>query len=122
MLVGEQPGDQEDLQGHPFVGPAGRRLALDRHSAGIHRRPHPVELGRGRPARLDGRAVRRTPVALGPAAGWAARCGDRAWQCGPRPQVLITLTRCCREDREEAFALFVKDLGKARKLFKAQPA
>ena len=31
MLVGEQPGDQEDLQGHPFVGPAGRLLqrALD---------------------------------------------------------------------------------------------
>lgn len=26
MLVGEQPGDQEDLQGHPFVGPAGRLL------------------------------------------------------------------------------------------------
>ena len=31
MLVGEQPGDQEDRQGHPFVGPAGRllRQALD---------------------------------------------------------------------------------------------
>jgi DNA polymerase len=26
MLVGEQPGDQEDLAGHPFVGPAGRVL------------------------------------------------------------------------------------------------
>jgi uracil-DNA glycosylase family protein len=26
MLVGEQPGDQEDRQGHPFVGPAGRLL------------------------------------------------------------------------------------------------
>jgi DNA polymerase len=26
MLVGEQPGDQEDRQGHPFVGPAGRIL------------------------------------------------------------------------------------------------
>ena len=26
MLVGEQPGDQEDLQGQPFVGPAGRLL------------------------------------------------------------------------------------------------
>jgi uracil-DNA glycosylase len=26
MLVGEQPGDQEDKQGHPFVGPAGRIL------------------------------------------------------------------------------------------------
>jgi uracil-DNA glycosylase len=26
VLVGEQPGDQEDRQGHPFVGPAGRLL------------------------------------------------------------------------------------------------
>ena len=26
MLVGEQPGDMEDRQGHPFVGPAGRLL------------------------------------------------------------------------------------------------
>ena len=26
MLVGEQPGEREDLQGHPFVGPAGRLL------------------------------------------------------------------------------------------------
>jgi uracil-DNA glycosylase len=26
MLVGEQPGDQEDKQGHPFVGPAGKVL------------------------------------------------------------------------------------------------
>src|SRR3954469_17719782 len=26
VLVGEQPGDQEDKQGHPFVGPAGRVL------------------------------------------------------------------------------------------------
>ncbi|KNX38687.1 UdgX family uracil-DNA binding protein [Luteipulveratus halotolerans] len=32
MLIGEQPGDQEDRQGHPFVGPAGRLLdeALER--------------------------------------------------------------------------------------------
>ena len=26
MLVGEQPGDREDLEGHPFVGPAGKLL------------------------------------------------------------------------------------------------
>jgi DNA polymerase len=26
MLVGEQPGDAEDLAGHPFVGPAGKLL------------------------------------------------------------------------------------------------
>jgi|SRR5579872_40056 len=37
MLVGEQPGDQEDLQGHPFVGPAGRILQEALASAGIER-------------------------------------------------------------------------------------
>jgi len=38
MFVGEQPGDREDREGHPFVGPAGRILdrALDR--AAIDRR------------------------------------------------------------------------------------
>ncbi len=32
MLIGEQPGDREDIEGHPFVGPAGRILdqALER--------------------------------------------------------------------------------------------
>jgi DNA polymerase len=35
MLVGEQPGDQEDLQGHPFVGPAGKLLARALEQAGI---------------------------------------------------------------------------------------
>lgn len=35
MLVGEQPGDQEDLQGHPFVGPAGQLLARALAEAGI---------------------------------------------------------------------------------------
>jgi uracil-DNA glycosylase family protein len=37
MLVGEQPGDQEDLQGHPFVGPAGKLLARALEAAGIPR-------------------------------------------------------------------------------------
>jgi uracil-DNA glycosylase family protein len=37
MLVGEQPGDQEDLQGHPFVGPAGKLLARALAKAGIPR-------------------------------------------------------------------------------------
>ncbi len=35
MLVGEQPGDQEDLQGHPFEGPAGKLLARALAAAGI---------------------------------------------------------------------------------------
>jgi DNA polymerase len=37
MLVGEQPGDQEDRQGRPFVGPAGRVLDRALADAGIDR-------------------------------------------------------------------------------------
>lgn len=37
MLVGEQPGDEEDLQGHPFVGPAGRVLDAALAEAGLSR-------------------------------------------------------------------------------------
>jgi uracil-DNA glycosylase len=37
MLVGEQPGDHEDIEGHPFVGPAGRILAEAMEVAGIDR-------------------------------------------------------------------------------------
>jgi uracil-DNA glycosylase family protein len=37
MLVGEQPGDQEDVQGHPFVGPAGQVLDKALEKAGIDR-------------------------------------------------------------------------------------
>ncbi|HEY1839363.1 MAG TPA: UdgX family uracil-DNA binding protein [Mycobacterium sp.] len=35
MLVGEQPGDREDVEGLPFVGPAGRLLARALADAGI---------------------------------------------------------------------------------------
>jgi DNA polymerase len=37
VLVGEQPGDQEDREGQPFVGPAGRVLADAVEAAGIDR-------------------------------------------------------------------------------------
>ena len=37
MLVGEQPGDKEDLAGHPFVGPAGKLLDKALEEAGIDR-------------------------------------------------------------------------------------
>jgi uracil-DNA glycosylase len=37
MLVGEQPGDKEDLAGAPFVGPAGRELDRGLETAGIAR-------------------------------------------------------------------------------------
>lgn len=37
ILVGEQPGDQEDLAGRPFVGPAGKVLDQALEAADIHR-------------------------------------------------------------------------------------
>ena len=37
MLVGEMPGDREDREGHPFVGPAGRELDRALEAAGIDR-------------------------------------------------------------------------------------
>jgi uracil-DNA glycosylase family protein len=73
FLVGEQPGDQEDLAGHPFVGPAGTLLDRALAEAGIdrlgvyltnvvkhfawtpkgkrriHRTPRPVEVAACRP-------------------------------------------------------------------------
>jgi uracil-DNA glycosylase family protein len=38
MFVGEQPGDQEDLQGRPFVGPAGQLFSRALEQLGIDRR------------------------------------------------------------------------------------
>ena len=38
MFVGEQPGDQEDIQGRPFVGPAGQILDKALEEAGIDRK------------------------------------------------------------------------------------
>jgi len=37
MLIGEQPGNEEDIQGHPFVGPAGKLLDRALVDAGIDR-------------------------------------------------------------------------------------
>ena len=37
MLIGEQPGDQEDRAGHPFVGPAGKILDEALFASGIPR-------------------------------------------------------------------------------------
>jgi DNA polymerase len=37
VMVGEQPGDEEDQKGHPFVGPSGRLLSKAMHEAGLNR-------------------------------------------------------------------------------------
>jgi uracil-DNA glycosylase family 4 len=38
MMIGEQPGDKEDIQGRPFVGPAGAVLDKALAAAGINRK------------------------------------------------------------------------------------
>jgi uracil-DNA glycosylase len=38
MLVGEQPGDREDREGRPFVGPAGQLLNKALREAGVDRK------------------------------------------------------------------------------------
>ena len=38
MFVGEQPGDQEEAAGHPFIGPAGKLLDAALDEAGIDRK------------------------------------------------------------------------------------
>jgi uracil-DNA glycosylase len=161
MLVGEQPGDQEDLQGHPFVGPAGRMLAKALDEAGVpkeqcfvsnavkhfkfelrgKRRIHKTPTQREAAACLhwleDEIALVRPEaiVALGSTAarsllGRAVPVMAERGQWLPRVDglpVLVTvhpssLLRVPSEDRDAAFALFVRDLAKARKLFKTQPA
>ena len=37
LVVGEQPGDREDIEGHPFVGPAGRLLDRALEATGVPR-------------------------------------------------------------------------------------
>jgi DNA polymerase len=158
MLVGEQPGDQEDQQGHPFVGPAGKLLARALEAAGIPRekvfvsnavKHFKFEL-RGK------RRIHKTPtqrevaachhwlddeiaivkpqalVALGATAAMSLM-GHRVPVTAERGhwlvreddgrKVLITLhpsalLRVLPDDREAAFAAFVKDLSKARTVFK----
>ena len=156
MLVGEQPGDQEDVQGHPFVGPAGKLLARALEEAGVPRdkvfvsnavKHFKYEL-RGK------RRIHKTPtqhevaachhwlddeiaivkpqafVALGSTAAfslmgrkvavtaergqWLVREDGRKVLVTLHPSALLRVV----DDREAAFAAFVKDLSKAKALFR----
>jgi uracil-DNA glycosylase family protein len=161
MLVGEQPGDQEDLQGHPFIGPAGKLLGRALEAAGIPRehvfvsnavkhfkfelrgkrrihksptqreaaaclhwledeialvRPSAiVALGSTAARSLVGRAV---PV-MAERGHWLQREDGRKVLITLHPSALL---RVLPQDREEAFAAFVKDLKQARKLLASAKA
>ena len=155
MFVGEQPGDQEDLQGKPFVGPAGKLLdrALEklgiprdkvfvsnavkhfkfelRGKRRIHKTPTQreaaaclhwledeialvkpkalVALGSTAARSLLGRAV---PV-MAERGHWLEREDGLPVLVTLHPSALL---RVPPPDREDAFALFVRDLAKAKKL------
>jgi uracil-DNA glycosylase len=47
VLIGEQPGDEEDRHGHPFVGPSGK--LLDRALRRLHKKPTALEIRACRP-------------------------------------------------------------------------
>jgi uracil-DNA glycosylase len=68
VLVGEQPGDQEDRQGQPFVGPAGRLLVKAIDEAGIARedtyRTNVVKHFRFKQAGPGKRRIHQTPDRL----------------------------------------------------------
>ncbi|MGJ7492672.1 UdgX family uracil-DNA binding protein [Variovorax sp. ZT4R33] len=155
MVVGEQPGDQEDLRGRPFVGPAGQlfdraigelgwpREALYVTNAVKHfkfelrgkRRIHKTPTQREAAACLhwlesEMAQVRpRAVLALGATAARSvlgrpvAVLRERGqWQTGPHgEQVLVTLhpSALLRGDpaqRDEAYAAWLEDLGKATAL------
>jgi uracil-DNA glycosylase family protein len=65
MLVGEQPGDREDIEGHPFVGPAGAVLDRGLEAAGIARADayvtNIVKHFRWKPAPRGKRRIHRKP-------------------------------------------------------------
>ncbi len=153
MLVGEQPGDREDVEGHPFVGPAGRVLDSALERAGIeradvyvtnvvkhfkwkprgkrriHQVPRAEEIKACAPwleAEL-GVVEPEVIVCLGATAvraviGSKARVmKDHGRLLGSRlgPTAMPTLhpsaiLRADPEDREDAMAMLVSDLGRAR--------
>ncbi|TDQ00890.1 UdgX family uracil-DNA binding protein [Labedaea rhizosphaerae] len=65
VLVGEQPGDREDREGHPFVGPAGRLLDRALEEAGIDREAvyitNAVKHFKWKPAPRGKRRIHQTP-------------------------------------------------------------
>lgn len=65
MLVGEQPGDREDVAGEPFVGPAGRLLDKALNEAGLPRAPvyltNAVKHFKFVPAERGTRRIHKTP-------------------------------------------------------------
>src|SRR5690349_15138299 len=139
MLVGEQPGDHEDLEGRPFVGPAGRILAEALELAGIDREAtfvtNVVKHFRWRPSPNGKRRLHEKPTKANVTAChvWVEKelelvqpevlvgmgvavMRDRGQHVASElaPTVLVTIHPSAvlraRDDRDEMFDGFVRDL------------
>ena len=106
MLVGEQPGDREDLAGRPFIGPAGQ--ILDQEIALLRPRLT-VALG----ATAPGALMRRT-VTIGRVRGQAIESESGHLWITVHPSYLLRLPDEASRQRE--FVRFVKDLEGAKAL------
>ena len=115
LLVGEQPGDREDIEGLPFVGPAGRTLneGLERaaSTAGTPMSPTSSSTSASRPGASDASTRHRSASTSPPADRGQPQDSDLA--------DLVTLTAHpssilrARDDDERAAAMeqFVSDLS-----------
>ena len=90
MLVGEQPGDKEDLSGRPFVGPAGRLLDEALDEAGIDR-SHTYVTNAVKHFKWQGRGKRR----IHQKPSWSESTACRPWLEAEleavRPRVVVAL-------------------------------
>jgi uracil-DNA glycosylase family protein len=90
MLVGEQPGDREDREGHPFVGPAGRELDRALEEVGIDRREAYVT-NAVKHFRFTQKGKRRIHQTPGPEHLRACRPGLEAEFAVLQPEVVVCL-------------------------------
>jgi DNA polymerase len=90
LFVGEQPGHEEDLAGHPFVGPAGRLFDRALHDAGIERR-HAYVTNAVKHFKWEPRGKRR--IHKRPSSGeiWACRPWLEAELAAVAPEILVCL-------------------------------
>jgi DNA polymerase len=118
-LVGEQPGDQEDLAGEPFVGPAGRVLDEALAAAGVAReeacRPWlEEELALVDPAVVvclgasAGRSVLGRPTRIGAERGVVQSEGGRSVVVTTHPSAVLRLRG--KQEYGGAFDALVADL------------
>jgi uracil-DNA glycosylase len=114
MLVGEQPGDREDLAGEPFVGPAGGILAKALEEAGIDRETafvtNVVKHFKWRPAPGGKRRLHEKPnkVEVGACLPWV-----ESELALVRPEVLVLLGATAATALAGPDVSVLRDRGKA---------